>query len=227
MSIKTLKTKEEFDLFIKQEGLNLVHFAASWAPTCNQLNEYLSELQKETKFNSASLDAEELSEVSLEAKVEAAPTVILYKDGKPVKRLNGFNPTELRNAILTQSFKSGTPAGGEERGPAPQKVCRKKSLLPILFQDLNERLKQLINKSRLTLFMKGSPNQPRCGFSRQIVQMLTELNCDFWTFDILSDKEVRQGLKEYSDGELLGGLDVLREEIKDEEFVAKLPKFKA
>ncbi|KAI6213486.1 hypothetical protein M3Y94_00156400 [Aphelenchoides besseyi] len=224
MSIKTLKTKDEFDLFIKQEGLNLVHFSASWAPTCNQLNEYLSELQKETKFNSASLDAEELSEVSLEAKVEAAPTVILYKEGKPVNRLNGFNPTELRNAILTQSFKSGTPAGGEERGPAPQK-------------DLNERLKQLINKSRLTLFMKGSPSQPRCGFSRQIVQMLSELNCDFWTFDILGDEEVRQGLKEYSDwptypqvyldGELLGGLDVLREEMKDEEFVAKLPKLKA
>lgn len=38
---------------------------------------------------------------------------------------------------------------------------------------------------------------PRCGFSRQIVQMLSELNVDFWSFDILSDEEVRQGLKTY------------------------------
>lgn len=77
---------------------------------------------------------------------------------------------------------------------------------------------------------------PKCGFSRQIVQMLNELNVDYWTFDILSDEEVRQGLKEYSDwptypqiyldGELLGGLDVIREEVKDPEFVKKLPKTK-
>jgi glutaredoxin-related protein len=57
---------------------------------------------------------------------------------------------------------------------------------------------------------------------------------DFWTFDILCDEEVRQGLKDYSDwptypqlyldGELLGGLDVIREEMKDSIFVSKLPK---
>jgi glutaredoxin-related protein len=62
------------------------------------------------------------------------------------------------------------------------------------------------------------------------------MHLEFWTFDILSDEDVRQGLKEYSDwptypqvyldGELLGGLDVIREEIKDPEFVEKLPKVK-
>jgi glutaredoxin-related protein len=65
------------------------------------------------------------------------------------------------------------------------------------FKDLNTRLSELINKSRLTLFIKGTPEMPRCGFSRQIVQMLSELNVDFWSFDILSDEEVRQGLKTY------------------------------
>lgn len=58
---------------------------------------------------------------------------------------------------------------------------------------------ELINKARLTLFIKGTPEMPRCGFSRQIVQMLNELNVDFWSFDILSDEEVRQGLKELMD----------------------------
>jgi glutaredoxin-related protein len=72
------------------------------------------------------------------------------------------------------------------------------------------------------------------GFSRQIVDLLRQNNVDFWTFDILCDEEVRQGLKEYSDwptypqlyldGELLGGLDVIREEMKDSIFVSKLPK---
>jgi Grx4 family monothiol glutaredoxin len=85
--------------------------------------------------------------------------------------------------------------------------------------------------------MKGTPEMPRCGFSRQIVQMFNELHVEFWSFDILSDEDVRQGLKTYSDwptypqvyldGELLGGLDVIREEIKDPEFINKLPKVKA
>ena len=66
------------------------------------------------------------------------------------------------------------------------------------------------------------------------MDLLNQNGVAFWSFDILSDEQVRQGLKEYSDwptypqlyldGELLGGLDVIREEMKDPEFVAKLPK---
>lgn len=72
------------------------------------------------------------------------------------------------------------------------------------------------------------------GFSRQIIDLLNGLNVDYWTFDILQDNAVREGLKVYSDwptypqlyldGELLGGLDVVKEEIKNPEFVDKLPK---
>ena len=72
------------------------------------------------------------------------------------------------------------------------------------------------------------------GFSRQIIQILRDANAHFETFDILQDEAVRQGLKSYSDwptypqlyldGELLGGLDVVREEMKSTEFVSKLPK---
>uniref|UniRef100_A0A914ZBA9 Glutaredoxin domain-containing protein n=1 Tax=Panagrolaimus superbus TaxID=310955 RepID=A0A914ZBA9_9BILA len=71
-------------------------------------------------------------------------------------------------------------------------------------------------------------------FSRTIVGLLDENKVDYWTFDILEDAEVRQGLKEYSewptypqlylDGELLGGLDVIKEELKNPSFVEKLPK---
>ncbi|KAI6219601.1 Glutaredoxin domain-containing protein [Aphelenchoides fujianensis] len=227
MVIQTLNNKAEFEAFSQQKGLNLVHFGASWAPTCAQLNVKLEELHREVEFKAAYVDAEEVADVALDAKIEAAPTVLIFKDGKQVQRLNGFHPQELKEALLQQSLRSGMPAG-----EAPLLQSQINSDLPT--KDLNKRLEALINKARLTLFMKGNPDQPRCGFSRQIVQMLRDLNCDFWTFDILSDEEVRQGLKEYSDwptypqvyldGELLGGLDVLREELKDDAFVAKLPK---
>jgi Grx4 family monothiol glutaredoxin len=68
----------------------------------------------------------------------------------------------------------------------------------MLKQKLNERLKGLINSAPVILFIKGSPQEPRCGFSRQIVEILKNQNVVFSFFDILSDNEVREGLKKFS-----------------------------
>lgn len=96
-------------------------------------------------------------------------------------------------------------------------------------ENLNERLKRLINQQKVMLFMKGSPDNPCCGFSRKIVQILRETPqlSDFGHFDILSDNAVREGLKTYSqwstypqlycDGELVGGLDVVKELVENDE----------
>lgn len=91
--------------------------------------------------------------------------------------------------------------------------------------DLNEQLKQLTHRSHVMLFMKGIPSMPKCGFSRQIVEILEELNISYDAFDILSDETIRQGLKLYSDwptfpqlyvnGELIGGLDIVKEMKED------------
>ena len=87
------------------------------------------------------------------------------------------------------------------------------------------RLKALINKAAATVFIKGSRDEPRCGFSRKVVSALADTGADFETFDILEDEEVRQGLKEYSDwptypqlyvkGELVGGCDIILEMAAD------------
>ena len=71
------------------------------------------------------------------------------------------------------------------------------------------------------LFMKGVPEAPRCGFSRQTVEILRKHEVTFESFDILKDEEVRSGLKIYSDwptypqlycnNELVGGLDIIKE----------------
>jgi len=86
---------------------------------------------------------------------------------------------------------------------------------------LSERLSALTQRSPIMLFMKGDREQPRCGFSRTAISMLNEKGVEYGTFDILSDEEVRQGLKEFSNwptypqiyvkGELLGGLDIMKE----------------
>lgn len=91
--------------------------------------------------------------------------------------------------------------------------------------DLTARLQALVKRSRVMLFMKGSPAAPQCGFSRRIVAMLQKQNVEFDTFDILQDSAVRQGLKDlykwptfpqlYSEGELIGGLDIIQGLVED------------
>jgi glutaredoxin-related protein len=56
-----------------------------------------------------------------------------------------------------------------------------------------------MNKHKVVLFMKGNPSSPKCGFSRQTVGLLREKGIEFAWFDILSDEEVRQGLKKIND----------------------------
>lgn len=93
---------------------------------------------------------------------------------------------------------------------------------------LEEKLKQLINRAPIMLFMKGSPDVPKCRFSKKMVDLLKKENVTFDTFDILSDELVREGLKKYSNwptypqlyskGSLIGGLDVVTELIEGGEF---------
>jgi len=71
------------------------------------------------------------------------------------------------------------------------------------------------------LFMKGVPDQPRCGFSSQVVQILDQLGVDFVGVDVLQSEALRQGIKAFSDwptipqlyvkGEFVGGCDIVRE----------------
>ena len=86
---------------------------------------------------------------------------------------------------------------------------------------LDVRLKTLVNQDTVMIFIKGSPQEPKCGFSRSLTQILQTESVKFSHFDILTDEEVRQGLKSYSDwptypqvyvnGNFMGGLDIIKE----------------
>jgi monothiol glutaredoxin len=83
------------------------------------------------------------------------------------------------------------------------------------------RIEELINSSKVMLFMKGTRQFPACGFSNAVVQILKKEGASFETFNILSDPDVRQGLKEFSswptfpqlyvDGKFVGGCDIVTE----------------
>jgi monothiol glutaredoxin len=95
-----------------------------------------------------------------------------------------------------------------------------------------QRIEQLIGSSPVFVFMKGNKLMPQCGFSNNVVQILNALAVPFETFDVLSDAEVRQGIKEFSDwptipqvyvnGEFMGGSDILIEMYNSGELREKL-----
>ena len=86
---------------------------------------------------------------------------------------------------------------------------------------VKQRIETLIASSPIVVFMKGTKLMPQCGFSNNVVQILNALGVSFETFDVLSDGEIRQGIKEYSEwptipqvylnGEFMGGSDILIE----------------
>jgi len=93
-------------------------------------------------------------------------------------------------------------------------------------EELHKRLSELVVAAPVMLFMKGTPSAPQCGFSRQLVALLRENGVKYGFFNILADDEVRQGLKEFADwptfpqlwvgGELVGGLDIVKEEVAND-----------
>lgn len=98
---------------------------------------------------------------------------------------------------------------GQSSGPATEEVE----------EDINTRLGKLVKAAPVMLFMKGTPAEPQCGFSRQLVALLRGKGVRYGFFNILADDEVRQGLKTFSDwptypqlyleGNLVGGLDIV------------------
>uniref|UniRef100_A0A3B5YW41 Glutaredoxin domain-containing protein n=1 Tax=Triticum aestivum TaxID=4565 RepID=A0A3B5YW41_WHEAT len=139
------------------------------------------------------VEAEEQPEISEAYGVTAVPYFVFCKEGKPVDTLEGANPASLANKVA----KLAGPANvAESAAPASLGVAAGPAVLE-----------------------KGNPEEPRCGFSRKVVDILKQEGVEFGSFDILTDNEVREGLKKFSNwptfpqlyckGELLGGCDIV------------------
>lgn len=98
-----------------------------------------------------------------------------------------------------------------------------------------EKISNLISDHPIMLFMKGSPEQPQCGFSARVTQILDFLKVKYHSFDVLSDEGIRQGVKDYSQWptipqlyvkkEFLGGCDIVQEQFQSGELEKLLSDF--
>ncbi|KAL6991054.1 Monothiol glutaredoxin-S17 [Sarracenia purpurea var. burkii] len=236
-SVRDVQSKEELDIVIKEGSPLILHFWASWCDASKQMDQVFSHLS--TDFPHAHflrVEAEEQPEISEAYSVSAVPYFVFFKDGKTIDNLEGADPSSLANKVakVAGSIAPGDPAApaslGMAAGPTILETVKEfvkengsshvETQPPSGLSDdgLKKRLQQLVNSQPVMLFMKGTPEEPKCGFSKKVVEILEELKVKFGSFDILSDTEVREGLKKFSNwptfpqlyckGELLGGCDI-------------------
>ena len=81
------------------------------------------------------------------------------------------------------------------------------------------QFEELLKENKLVLFMKGYKDQPMCGFSAKVVQILNHIGAEYETVNVLDDQDIREGIKEYGswptipqlykEGKLIGGCDII------------------
>lgn len=98
--------------------------------------------------------------------------------------------------------------------------------------DTHQQIETIINDNNVVLFMKGTQDFPMCGFSAAVVGILEDLNVDFKDVNVMTDENLRQGIKTFSDwptipqlyvkGEFIGGCDIVKEMYDEGELEAVL-----
>ncbi|MPC08028.1 glutaredoxin-related protein 5, mitochondrial-like [Portunus trituberculatus] len=97
-----------------------------------------------------------------------------------------------------------------------------------------EYFDDLVAQKKVVVFMKGTPNAPRCGFSNAVVQIFRMHGVEYNAHNVLEDETIRQGIKEYSEWptipqvyinkEFVGGCDILLQMHQNGELIEELQK---
>ncbi|KAF7326216.1 Glutaredoxin [Mycena kentingensis (nom. inval.)] len=154
--------------------LSLLYFWAPWAEPCTQMNAVVTELARgHPTLLVLSIEAEEQVDITESFAVDAVPAFLVLRGHTLLARISGADAPALTKSITTHI---GAP-----------------SPLSPLPAELDARMRSLMRQSWIVLFMKGTPDAPRCGFSRKIVALLHARGVPFDYFDILKDEAVRQG----------------------------------
>jgi monothiol glutaredoxin len=93
-----------------------------------------------------------------------------------------------------------------------------------------DTIRRTVADNDVVLFMKGTADQPMCGFSNQVVRILDHLGVAYLDVNVLGDENIRQGVKEFANwptipqlyvkGEFIGGCDIVREMFQSGELKA-------
>lgn len=232
MPVIDIKDQDTFTNLVTVEAadkLTALYFYAAWAEPCKHMGEVFKALSDEPSNKDVlflAIDADESSDIAELFEVSAVPCLIIVRKGTILSELSGANPKQFVKALNDHKASlNGVPEQQQAAAPTetPQQEEDEEEETE---EELNDRLTKLTQAAPIMLFMKGSPSEPKCGFSRQMVGILREHQVRFGFFDILKDSSVREGLKKFSDwptfpqlyvkGEFQGGLDITKESLEED-----------
>ncbi|KAG2425038.1 hypothetical protein HYH02_015089 [Chlamydomonas schloesseri] len=234
MPLQDVKTAADVAAAVGSGKPVVLYFWASWCEPCKHMDAVLGQLAADLPgLACLRVEAEVVDDVTLQYDVTTVPYFVFLKSGAVVERLEGADPPAL-TAKATALARGGQPATTSSAAAAPSAAAAA-ATAPAGPEDkaaVFGRISFLLSNWPVVLFMKGSGEQPRCGFSGKVVAALQKLGVSFKSVDILSDEAVRQGLKEYSNwptypqlyikGELVGGCDIVMDMAASGELAALL-----
>ncbi|CDW76674.1 monothiol glutaredoxin-s17-like [Stylonychia lemnae] len=192
-------------------------FWADWHQPCHQLRDQFQEMikvYKEVRFTWCNSD--ECQDLIDKFNVNEVPTLALIHPHKMNPEvIQNPSPDQLNSVIETQN-------------EFYQKWFEEEKLKA--FREIDD----MVKNNPFFAFIKGSPEQPKCKFTRRLVEMFGKSQYKYKSFDILSDERIRQWLKFYSnwptfpqiflEGSFVGGVDIVTELIEGGEFEEMVPK---
>jgi Grx4 family monothiol glutaredoxin len=186
----------------------------------------------EAEAAAGAADATGGRDVAEQFEVAAVPTVLLFRAKALVERLEGADAAAVTQAVeklARVAAAAAASAAASGAGAAAPGAAVPRSLV-----ELDAELTRLVTAAPVMAMIKGTPSEPRCKFSRQLLEVLRAQGVAFGTFDILTNEAVRQGLKDkfnwptfpqlFVAGRLVGGIDIVNEMKANGELDALLPR---
>lgn len=191
----------------------VVSYWGSWCEPSVEANAYFAKVAAEyegVKFVTVDVDA--AGDICEKNSIETVPFVAFYRPTASAQEL-AADVSGAKIGAYEQNLKSLYGAAKDRRSA---------------FESVDDYIKHLLSKDKVVIFITGTPSHPICGFTTKLVGLLAEKKVPYTYVDIMTDDELCNRLKAYSnwptypqiyvDGALVGGLDIVLELVKEGEF---------
>lgn len=188
----------------------VVSYWGAWCPPSLEVNDYLKQIAGSFDIGFVTVDVDAAADVCEQNGVETVPYIAIYRRKADGSQEFAADVTGAKLPIIERDLKSLFGSNRQD------------------YQSVDDYIKHLLNKDKVVIFITGTPSHPVCGFTKKLVALLAEKKVKYTYVDIMSDNELCDRLKSYSnwptypqiyvDGSLVGGLDIVLELVKEGEF---------
>ncbi|CCF56557.1 hypothetical protein KAFR_0B02600 [Kazachstania africana CBS 2517] len=227
LTVDSIPHLEEIIISEEKNKLLVLFFYTPTSESCKQVSRKIREVSVNYTKESVKfliINAESSPDLFDLFKLTSVSSLVLVRNGYVLRKLWGRSLGHFINTVdecAESIFQSASDESYEFNRAIGNEACK-----PELNPALTQKLSNLVQAAPAMLFLKGTPSEPYCGYSRQIVKLLRDHNVRFGYFNVLKNDVVRKAMKNYSDwptfpqlylnGEFQGGLDIIKESLQED-----------